>query len=161
MVEHFHTAPQGVAEALEAQRHDHEFLHVHRVVRVLSAVDDVHHRRGQQTGAASAQVAVQRLVGELGSRFGDGQRDAQDRVGTQILLVRRAVQFDHPQIDADLVQAVHALQFTGDGRIDVMHGLLDAFAQENALFTVTQFPRLVGTGARSAGDCRSAKGTVQ
>ena len=73
---------------LEPQRHDHEFLDVDRVIGMLAAVDDVHHRSRQQTGADAAQVAVQRLLGVMRGRFGHGHRDAQDGVGPQVLLVR-------------------------------------------------------------------------
>ncbi len=51
VVEDLGAAAEGVAEAVEAQRHDHELLDVDRVVGVLAAVEDVHHRRGQQPGA--------------------------------------------------------------------------------------------------------------
>ncbi len=43
-VEHFRTITQGFAEALRANGDDHKFLHVDTVVRVRTAIDDVHHR---------------------------------------------------------------------------------------------------------------------
>jgi hypothetical protein len=39
------------AHAFRADRHDHEFLDVDRVVGVRAAIDDVHHRHGRMRGA--------------------------------------------------------------------------------------------------------------
>ena len=87
VVEDLDAAAQGVAEGVEAQRHDHELLHVDRVVGVRAAVDDVHHRRRQQPGADAAQVAEQRQAAVVGRRVGDGQRHAENGVGAEVLLV--------------------------------------------------------------------------
>ena len=54
-----------------------------------------------------------------GRCFGDGQRDSQDRVGTQVFLVRRAVQVNHSLVDRQLVQGIPAGQIVGDGGVDV------------------------------------------
>ena len=110
----FAAAAQRVAELVEAQRHDHEFLHVDAVVGMLAAVDDVHHRRRQQPGIRAADVVVQRQLAVPGRRVGRGERDAEDRVRAEILLVRRAVELDHPLVDRDLVHRVHADQLVGD-----------------------------------------------
>ena len=64
MMEHLDPAPQRVAETREAERHDHEFLHVHGIVRVLSAVDDVHHGHGQNVGGDTPDVTIQGLCRE-------------------------------------------------------------------------------------------------
>ena len=99
---------------LEAQRHDHELLHVDGVVGVRAAVDDVHHRGRQQPGADAAQVAKQRQAAVIGRGMGHGQRHAQDGVGAQVLLVLGAVQLDHPLVERDLVEGVHAAQLVGE-----------------------------------------------
>jgi hypothetical protein len=65
-VKNLHAGPQRVAERIEAERHDHEFLHVDRIVGVLTAVDDVHHRRRQEPRARAPQVAKQRQPAMLG-----------------------------------------------------------------------------------------------
>jgi hypothetical protein len=41
-----------------ADRHDHEFLNVDRVVGMFAAVDDVHHRHRQDAGRGAADIAV-------------------------------------------------------------------------------------------------------
>ncbi len=78
MVKHFDAGAQGIAEFREAQRHDHEFLHVDGVVGVRAAVDDVHHRRGQQLARPSAEIAIQRQPAKIGRRMGHGQRHAEE-----------------------------------------------------------------------------------
>src|SRR5204863_254005 len=58
-VEHLDAAPEAVGETLGADRHDHVLLEVHRVGRVRAAVEDVHHRDGEDVGDRPAEVAVQ------------------------------------------------------------------------------------------------------
>ena len=122
-----------------------------RVVGVLAAVDDVHHRRGQQPRVRAADVAVQRQLAVAGRRVGRRQRHAEDRVRAEVLLVRRAVELDHPLVDRDLVQRVHADQLVGDLFVDVGDGLLHALAQVVRLVAVAQLPGFVHAGAGAAG----------
>ena len=112
-------------KALEAQGHDHELLHVDVVVGVGAAVEDVHHRRRHDAGADPAQVAVQRQPAVIGRRMGGGQRDAQDGVGAQLLLVFAAVQGDHAGVHGGLIEGVHAAQLVGQLAVDVVDGLDD------------------------------------
>ena len=71
-----------------------------RVVGVGAAVEDVHHRHRQHVRRLAAEVAPQRLalLGRRGVR--GGQRDAEDRVGAQARLVRRAVELDQRAVEA-------------------------------------------------------------
>ena len=50
----------------------------------------------------------------LAAALADRQRDAEDRVGAEVLLVRRAVEFDHPLVDADLIEGVQPIERVGD-----------------------------------------------
>ncbi len=118
---------------------------------MLATVDDVHHRSRQQIRTDAAQVPVQWLIGVLGGRLGDRHRDAENRVGAQLLLVGRVVEFDHGHVDAGLIQRVHADQAVGDLVVHVIDGLEYAFAQVDRLVAVTQFPRFVDAGAGTAG----------
>ena len=103
-MEHLGAHAQPLGERGGAHRHDHELLEVHLVVRVRPAVQHVHHRHGQNARLLAAQVAPQRNA-RLG-RGGPchGERDAQDGVGSQAALVRRAVQLDHRVIEPRLVE---------------------------------------------------------
>ncbi len=57
-VEHFRPPAQGLGERGRAYRQDHELLHVHAVVGMRAAVDDVHHRHrhADRRGAGEASV---------------------------------------------------------------------------------------------------------
>ena len=130
-------APQGVAERCEAQRHDHEFLNIDGIVRVLAAVDDVHHGRRQQIGAGAAQVPVQRLLRVLGGRLSHGHRR---RPGlrwrpTTSCSACRPGSIMH-LVDFALVQRVHADQAVGNAAVDVVDRREHAFPKIRALVPV-------------------------
>ena len=78
---------QALGKARSTHGHDHELLEVNVIVGMHAAVEDVHHRCGQQMSVDAAQVLVQRQARRLGSGAGDGQRHAQDGVGTELGLV--------------------------------------------------------------------------
>ena len=58
------------AEGRRADGHDHELLEVDVVVGVLAAVEDVHHRHGQDLGVGAAEVAVERQADRRRRRRG-------------------------------------------------------------------------------------------
>ena len=49
---------------------------------------------GSSVRVRAAEVAEQRQLGRLGGGLGDGERDAEDRVGAELALVRGAVELD-------------------------------------------------------------------
>ena len=59
-MESFRAHPQRFAEGLRARRHDHEFLKVHVVVCVRSAVQYVHHRNGKKLRFCPAEIFKKR-----------------------------------------------------------------------------------------------------
>ena len=83
---------QRLAEGRRADRGDHELLDVDVGVGVRAAVEDVHHRDGQDVRVGAADVAEERQPGRLGRGVRDGERDAEDGVGAEVLLVGRAVE---------------------------------------------------------------------
>ena len=56
----------------------------------------------------AAEVAPQRLALLGRRRAGRGERDAEDRVGAEARLVRRAVEVDQRAVEARLVERVEA-----------------------------------------------------
>ena len=108
--------PQRSASANvgRADRRDHELLDVDVAVGVGAAVEDVHHRHGQQVRGRAADVAEQRQAGRVGGRPGDGERDAEDRVGAEAGLVRRAVEVDQLLVDQPLLAGLVADQLRAD-----------------------------------------------
>ena len=147
-VEGLDAGAEGLVEGVEAQGHHHKLLHVERIVGVGTAIDDVHHRRGQQPGRGAAEIAVERQAAVLGRRVGHGERNAEDRVRAQHLLVGRAVEFEHQFVDGRLVEGIAALQFVSDAGVDALDGLQHALAQIHARVAVPLLPGLVGAGAR-------------
>ena len=99
---------QRLAERLGADRGDHELLDVDVGVGVAAAVEDVHHRHGQDVGVGAAEVAEQRQAGRLGSGLGHRERDAEDGVGAELALVVGAVEAEHHAVDEALLAGVVA-----------------------------------------------------
>ena len=54
-MEHLGPHPDGIGAGGRAHRHDHEFLDVDGIVRMRAAVDDIHHRHGQQVRIGAAR----------------------------------------------------------------------------------------------------------
>ena len=65
--------PQGFRKAGSAYRHDHELLEVYRVIRMLAAIQDVHHRNRQLLGIDSPDIPVKRHPKRLCCGFGNRQ----------------------------------------------------------------------------------------
>ena len=91
---------QRLGERGRADGHQHELLQLELVVGVRAAVDHVHHRRRQHVRVRAAEVAVERLAGAVGRRARDGERDAEDGVRAERVLVGRAVEVEQRAIDA-------------------------------------------------------------
>ena len=141
---------QGLAEARRAVRDDHELLQVERVVGVRPAVDDVHHRHGQDMRGRPAERAPERQP-ERGRRgLGDGQRGAEHAVGADAALVGRPVDLAQQPVDAALVVHVVAEQRRAELVVDARDGALDRLAAVGGA-AVTALDRLVRPGRRARG----------
>ena len=152
-VEHLGAAAQRLAEALGADRDDHELLHVEAVVRVRAAVDDVHHRHRHLHRARAAEVAIERQPRLLGRRLGDRHRHGEQRVRAEPRLVLRPVEVDQRPVDEALLRGVEAHDRLGDLGVDVLDRLQHALAAVAGLVAVAQLERLAraGRGARRHG----------
>jgi hypothetical protein len=150
VVEHLGAGAQGLLEAGQAQRDDHELLEVEGVVGVGAAVDDVHQGHRQHAGVGATQVLVQRHLQLERRRPRDRHGHAQDGVGADLALVGGAVRRQHRRIDAGLVEGVAADHHRGQQLADVVDRLLHALAQVALAVAVPQLQRLVlaGRGAR-------------
>jgi hypothetical protein len=110
---------------------------------VRAAVDDVHHRHGQDVRVRPADVAEQLQPAGLRGRLGHGQRDPEDRVGAEARLVRGAVQVEQPLVDDALVDGLQPGQLRPDLVEHGRHGLLDALAPVPRRVAVAQLHGLV------------------
>ena len=116
-----------------------------------AAVEDVHHRHGQQVGVGAADVAEQRQARRLRRGARGGERGAEDGVGAELGLVGRAVEVEHRLVDEALVVGLEADDRAGDVLDDALDGLLHALA-DVALAAVAQLDGLEGAGGGTAGD---------
>ena len=156
-VEDLGATAQALREGGRADRHDHELLHVDVVVGVGAAVDDVHHRDGQDAGGGATDVAIERLLGVGGSRLGDREAGPEDGIGAEAALVGRAVELAEQVIDGDLLAHVEADELVGDRRVHVLHGLADALAAPPGRVAVAELDRLVLTGGSTRRHGRPAE----
>ena len=151
---------QALGKARGAHRHDHELLEVDVIVGMHTAVEDVHHGRGQQVGIDAAQVLVQRQARRLGCGAGNGQRHAQDGVGAELGLVGRTVRGNQRGIDGALVEGVEAHDGVSALVVNVLDGLRNALAQVAALVAIAQLAGLKGAGRSTRRHHCAAKAAV-
>ena len=137
---------QRLGEGGRADWHRHELLKIDAVVGVLAAVEDVHHRHRQPSRPGATEVGVKRQARRHCGRPCHRHRDAQDGVGPERGLVRRAIQVDHQPVDLALSARVHADQFRCDPLVDIGAGLEHALAAIALLVAVAQLDRLVLAG---------------
>src|SRR5690606_38218770 len=71
-VENFRTITNSFTNGRSADRKNHEFLEIDRIVGMCAAIDDVHHGNRQDMGVCAADVAVKRQTGCLGCSLGNG-----------------------------------------------------------------------------------------
>ena len=138
----------------------HEFLYVEIVVGVDAAVDDVEHGDGELRRVGPAEIAVERDVGRDRGRPGDRERHAQQGVGAQLALGRRAVDLDHPAIEGGLVGGLHPRDGRGEDGVHVLHRLEDPLAAEALRVAVAQLQGLPGAGGGARGHRRESPGAV-
>ena len=154
-VEYLGAHAQGVTEGLGAHGHDHEFLDVEVVRGVRAAVDDVHHRGGQDLGVDAAQVAVKRLPHEDGGRAGACHGGAQHGVGAQVGLVVGVVEVDQGVVDLHLAENVLPDEGLGDLLVHMGDGLGHALAAEAFLVAVAHLQGLAAAGGGAGRHCRA------
>lgn len=119
--------------------YDHEFLEIDVVVRVLSAIDDVHHRDGEEICRGTAEIPVSGQTEREGRSLAGGNGNAEDRVCAQCFLMNGAVQFDHPAVKGKLFVGVHSDEGRSYEFIYVFHCAKNAFAAKTFFVPVAKF----------------------
>ena len=156
-VEHLGADAHGFGEARGADRHDHEFLEVDRIVGVHAAVDDVHHRHRQHVRVRPADIAIERQAARVRPppwpTASDTPRMA---LAPSRLLVRRAVEIAIKSWSMPaLVGGVQAGQRVEDLAVDGVDRLLTPLPPIARLPPSRSSMRLVRAG-RGAGGHRGA-----
>ncbi len=144
-----------------ADRHDHEFLEVDRVVGVLAAVDDVHHRHRQD-----ARPGCRRHSGRAAGRCASRPPWRPPAMTPRMALAPSLPLLGVPSSSIrarsmlDLLQRIEARQAIHDLAVDVGDGLRHALAAIALLVAVAQLDRLVDARAGARRDGRPAQGAV-
>src|SRR3546814_19111712 len=117
---------------------------------MFAAVDDVHHRHRQGARRDAADIAIERQAARIGGGLRGGEADAEDRIGAEAALVRRAVEVDHRLVEFALVLGIEADQRLGDIAVHGGYRLDDTLAEIARLVAIAQLERLLraGRGAR-------------
>ena len=127
---------------------------------MLTAIDDIHHRHRQNARLSTADIAIKRLACGLGGGFGNGHRDAQNRVRTQTALILGAVHFDHNRINCGLFSGVKPNQRVGQFAIDARDRLLNTFAHIARFIAIAHLNRLIGACGCTRRHSRAAQGAI-
>src|SRR5450432_1874619 len=98
----------------------------------------------------AAEIAEQRQLGRLGSSARDRERDAEDRVGTELRLVGRAVEVDQLCVEKPLLARFVADDLRRDVIDDRAHRVLDALAAI-AFVAIAKLDRLERASRCAAG----------
>ena len=137
---------QCFAESRCADRHDHEFLQVDAVVGMFAAVDDVHHRHGEDVSLHAAEILVKLQSQGFGCRLGCSQRNGEDGIGAQPALVFGSIELGQKVVKSALIQDIEAFKFRSDQFIDVAHRIENAEAQIASRIFVPELDSLEGSG---------------
>ena len=157
-VEDLDADAEGLAEGARARRHDHELLDVQTVVGVRAAVEHVHHGHRHDPGARPAQVLVERQAALVGAGARDGQRHAEERVGAEARLVRRAVELEQRAVHGGLLRRLEAFDLGRDRLRHVAHRLAHALAAVAGVVVVAQLDRLARARRGAGGHHSAAEG---
>ena len=110
---------------------------------MCAAVDDVHHGHGEHVCVATADIFVEGKVEVVGSGLGNGERNTEDGVGTEVRFCVCTVEGKHCLVNLDLVESAHAYESLGDRTVNVGDCLENAFTHVTVFVTVAEFESFV------------------
>ena len=120
---------------------DHEFLNIHIVIGVLTAVEYVHHRYRHRQRRAVRQLRnmlIKRLPERLGCRLGGRQRHRQYRISTKLGFVVSAISLNHPLVNGLLITRITAEQQATNRAVHMPNCSKDAFTEISLGVSVSQ-----------------------
>ena len=109
---------------------------------MCAAVEDVHHRHGQDVRLQTAEEAIERNILGLCRRIRRRNRDCEDRIRAELGLILRAVHIEHRLIDGIDVARLDADEGGRNLLVYVLNRLGDPLAAELRLVAVAQLERL-------------------
>ena len=131
---------QSFPKTARSHRHDHKFLKINGIVRMTSAVQNIHHRHRQPSRSASSQILIQRYAKCFRRCPRHGKGYTQNRVGSHVFLIRRSIRLPQQMIDLRLIQRIFSDNHIRQHGIDILHSLLDTHTAV-AFLPVSQFHR--------------------
>jgi hypothetical protein len=162
-VGNFHAPAERFAERGSTDGHGHEFLEVHGAIGMGAAIEDIHHRNGQEirgrVRGIAGKIFVERLLQSGGSGAGGGHGDGEDGVGAETGFRGRAVEGDHFVVEGALVGGVETGDGFGDFGVGVVDRFQDALAKIFGFVGIAEFEGFVFTGGgagRNSGAAESA-----
>ena len=145
-VEYFCTHADRFADSLCADRHDHVFLAVRCGIRMLAAVENVHHRNRENLCVCTADVLIKRHSIIVRRSTCTGQGYSECSVCAELGLERCSVEIDHDLVDFALACNIKAEDLRSDNLVDVADSLQSSSSKETLLVTVTEFKSFAFTG---------------
>jgi hypothetical protein len=127
---------------------------------VDSAVQDIEHGHRHDVGLFASEVSVEGQLPRVCRCPGAGQAHAQDGIGTQLALVRRAVEVQHSPVHACLIQRVRSEDGLANGPVHIFNCLEDSLAPEPLLVAIAELQRFMHTGRCARGHCCTAESAV-
>ena len=142
---------QRTRKALRAGGENHEFLNIQPIARVCAAVENIHHRHGQNMRLHTAEVAEQRDMLGTCRRLCAGDGHGERGVCAEYGFIFRAVQRDERVIDGGEVIRVHAAERFVNSAGDIFACLQNALSAVELHVVVAQFMRFKLSGGCAAG----------
>ena len=149
VVEDFRTHSDSLTERGSADRHNHEFLEVHAVISMRTAIEDIHHWDRKNSSIATTDIAIEVLACFHSSGLSSSKRDAEDSICAQSAFIFSAVDFNHTGIEFSLVADFHTFDLLSQNIVHILDSLHHAFTHKAISLTVTQFNSFVNA-SRSA-----------
>ena len=158
-MENLGAPPQPFAKACGPHRHDHELLNIEGVIRVASTVDDVHHRDRQSSRVHATKISVERYTKLKRRGASNSNTDPQNRVGSEVALIRGTVRVNQRSVYGDLPRGLDANHSFRQWSLDVTDRSLHAFAEVTGLITIPKLNSLVFACRRARRDDTSPNST--
>src|SRR5690606_16611144 len=133
--------------------HNHEFLNGQRIIRMLAAIHDIHHRqrKAESFGLKTingSKILIERNLFLRGSGMRASKRDGQKRVCAKLLFIRRAVKLNHFFVDLAELAYVHSFDCFSNWTIHMPYRPANTLSCQS-LSTVAQLPGFKRTGGSS------------
>ena len=113
---------------------------------MCTTIKNVHHWRWQNMSIRAAKILIQWQTNFISRSTGSSQGNTQDRIGTELAFIRRAIKIDHGLVNQALFGDVKANHSLSNFIVYVVNGLQNTLAAKTILIAITQFNGFMFTG---------------